>query len=152
MSRTFLQMILIYFFEFLGDSCMTGVLSTSLFKTFLLHLEIRYLARYFLGFLSYCLNKGFFCKSQILVTLHFKYYNNNHYTFPYNQLAPDSTLYCLRRYYKCFWYIFEFLGDSFNWDFTYLFLQNSGPPFRNLISCFTFLGILIFILYINLVL
>ena len=111
MSRTFLQMILIYFFEFLGDSCMTGVLSTSLFKTFLLHLEIRYLARYFLGFLSYCLNKGFFCKSQILGTLHFKYYNNNHYTFPYNQLVPDSTLYSLRRYYRWCWYILEFLGD-----------------------------------------
>ena len=108
-----------YIFEFLVDSYTTGVLSTSLFKIFLLHLEIQYLALHFLGFYDYFLNKCFFCKFQLLGTLN---------------LVPGSWFYTLlsqallQMMLIYFWISWR---QSGNWDFTYLFLQGFPPPFRN---------------------
>ena len=129
-----------YIFEFLVDSYTTGVLSTSLLKIFLLHLEIQYLALHFLGFYDYFLNKCFFCKFQILGTLKLV-------PGSWLQLVPDSTLYCLRRYYRWCWYIFEFLGDSLA---TGILRTSFCRVFLLLLEIF--LGSHIFILWINIAL
>ena len=91
----------------------TWILRTSFFKILVLLLETWYLALHFLGLLSLSFTSVLYCKFQILHTLHFEYYNNNHYTFPYNQFVRDSALHCLRRWYRWCWYIFEFPGYSY---------------------------------------